>query len=252
MRWDPAQYGRFASQRSRPFFDLVSQIGATSPRAVIDLGCGSGELTVALSELWPQARIRGIDSSPEMIDLAPRERAVTFVLGDAQEFDATGTDVLISNALLQWVPDHCVLLTRWAEQLDDGGWLAFQVPANFNAPSHRLMRELAGSPDWRSRLDGVLRSSPVAAPAEYLDLLTACGMQVDAWQTEYLHVLQGADPVLEWVKGTGLRPVLAALTEDEAAQFIDDYAAALRGAYPEKSYGTVFGFLRTFVVARKP
>jgi trans-aconitate 2-methyltransferase len=162
-------------------------------------------------------------------------------------------DVPISNALLQWVPGHQALLLRWAGQLAANGWLAFQVPANFGSPSHRLMRELAESARWRNRLAGVLRhSDAVAEPAEYLELLTGAGLRVNAWQTSYLHVLQGSDPVLEWVRGTGLRPVLQALGADEAAEFVDEYAALLRQAYPARPFGTVFPFLRTFVVAHKP
>jgi trans-aconitate 2-methyltransferase len=252
MRWDPRQYSRFADERSRPFHELVGRIGADAPGVVTDLGCGSGELTATLAERWPAARIRGIDSSPEMIAQAPRAERVEFSLGEAQAFAATGTDVLISNALLQWVPDHLALLAMWAGQLQPGGWLAFQVPANFTAPSHVLMRELAESGAWRQRLAGVLRhGDAIAEPPEYVDVLATAGLRVDAWQTEYLHVLGGEDPVLEWVRGTGLRPVLAALSDDEAARFSAEYAARLRQAYPRAPYGTVFGFRRTFVVAHK-
>jgi trans-aconitate 2-methyltransferase len=252
VRWDPSQYARYSGQRSRPFYDLVGQIGADSPGTVVDLGCGAGDLTVTLRDRWPDAAIRGVDSSPEMIGRAPAGD-VTFALGSAEEFDATGVDVLLSNAALQWVPSHRELISAWAGQLNDGGWLAFQVPANFRAPSHRLMRELAESPQWRDRLDGVLRGpETVAAPAEYLDLLTGLGLDTEVWQTEYLHVLDGDDPVLEWVRGTGLRPVLGALSADDAAEFSAQYAHLLRDAYPRRPYGTVFGFLRTFVVAHKP
>ena len=252
MRWDPVQYALYSEQRSRPFFDLTGQIGATAPDVVVDLGCGSGGLTATLPVRWPQATVRGIDASPEMIGRASADRGVTFTVGTAQDFDATGVDVLVSNAALQWVPDHKRLLVTWADQLNPGGWLAFQVPANFDAPSHVLMRQLAGSPKWRPRMHRVLRGSEsVAEPVEYLDLLTRSGLQVNAWQTHYLHVLQGEDPVLEWVRGTGLRPVLAALSEDEGAAFSREYAALLREAYPPGEYGTVFGFLRTFVVAQK-
>lgn len=254
MRWDPAQYARYSSQRSRPFFDLTAQLDAVSPDTIVDLGCGSGELTLTLAERWPGATVRGIDSSPEMIATAqPSAPNVTFTVGTAQDFDATGTDVLISNAMLQWVPSHEKLLASWGEQLNRGGWLAFQVPANFNAPSHRLMRELAESPPWHGRLKDVLRGADSVLNQDlYLDLLTRIGLEVDVWQTEYLHVLQGQDPILDWVRGTGLRPVLSALTDQDAATFSAEYAAALRQAYPPQPYGTVFGFTRTFVVAHKP
>lgn len=251
--WDPTQYGRYAGERGRPYFELVARIGSSAPGRVVDLGCGSGELTVALLERWPQAEIRGLDSSPDMIARAPADRRVRFAVADAREFEATGVDVLISNAALQWVPGHRELLLRWAAQLNPGGWLAFQVPDNFGAPSHRLMRELAAAPEWRERLGGVLRhEDAVARPAEYLDLLASEGLAVDAWQTEYQHVLPGEDPVVEWVRGTGLRPVLAALAPAEAARFTQQYAALVSEAYPPRPYGTVFAFARTFVVAHKP
>lgn len=255
MRWDPEQYARYADERSRPFYDLVGRIGATAPARVVDLGCGSGELTVTLAERWPKAEVRGVDASPEMIASAPSGTGIAFSVGTADGFDATDVDVLVSNAMLQWVPGHRELLARWAAQLADGGWLAFQVPGNFGAPSHRLMRELAAEDAWRERLDGVLRHADgdaVAGPADYLELLAGAGLRVDAWETEYLHVLDGEDPVLEWLRGTGLRPVLAALDEEGAAAFTAEYAARLRAAYPRRAFGTAFPFRRIFVVAQRP
>jgi len=251
--WDPEQYSRFARPRSRPFHDLVAQVGADAPDLVVDLGCGSGELTVDLARRWTGATVRGVDPSPEMIARAPSGAGVEFSPGTAEEFDATGVDVLVTNAVLQWVPSHRDLLVRWAGQLDPGGWLAFQVPANFGAPSHRLLRELAASPEWAGELDGVLRGTEsVAEPAEYLDLLAGAGLVADVWQTGYQHVLTGPDPVLEWVRGTGLRPVLQALSPDRAQEFTDRHAGLLREAYPARPYGTPFAFLRTFAVARRP
>jgi trans-aconitate 2-methyltransferase len=252
VRWNPTQYARYSAERSRPFFDLIAQIRSTSPGEVADIGCGSGKLTVALAERWPESTVRGVDSSPEMIERAPLLAGVTFSVGAAQDFAATGIDVLVSNAMLQWVPHHDQLLVGWARQLNDGGWLAFQVPDNFGAPSHRLMRDLAASAKWRDRLDGVLRGrDSVAEPDAYLELLSGEGMTVDVWQTEYLHVLQGEDPVLDWLGGTGLRPVLAALPDEEADDFSAEFARLLREAYPPRSFGTVLAFRRTFVVAHK-
>ncbi|WP_159616301.1 trans-aconitate 2-methyltransferase [Arthrobacter zhaoguopingii] len=258
MRWDPRKYAEFADQRGRPFFDLVSRIGHPGPRRVVDLGCGPGDLTAALARRWPAAEVVGIDSSPEMIararDVGGRPANLTFTTGDAGTWlPGQEDDVIVSNALLQWVPGHRELLRKWAAAMGSGAWLAFQVPGNFDAPSHALMRRHANSPRWDSALRGVLRhADAVDEPGGYLRLLAGEGLQVDAWETVYHQVLQGEDPVLEWVRGTGLRPVLAALPEAEAAEFEEGYARLLRQAYPAESFGTVFPFRRIFAVAVKP
>lgn len=255
--WDPEQYGRFADERSRPFFELVSRVRCARPRRVVDLGCGPGRLTAALAQRWPEADILGIDGSDEMIKAA-RESAATpdgrvrFEVGDVTRWPpGEPVDVVISNAVLHWVPGHRELLPRWLEGLMPGGWLAFQVPGNFGAPSHVLLRELCGSPRWRGRLDGIVPDRPVDDCVGYLELLAAHGCRVDAWETTYAQVLQGDDPVLEWTKGTALRPVLAALGRGaEASAFLAEYAELLRAAYPSGPSGTVFPFRRIFVVAR--
>ena len=253
VQWDAQQYARFSGDRGRPFHDLLARVGATDPAVVVDVGCGTGELTATLARRWPGARVRGIDPSAQMLGRAPAGAGVEFSPGTAEGFDATGVDVVVSNAVLQWVPEHRELLRRWAGQLPAGGWLAFQVPSNFGAPSHRLMRELAASAQWRGRLAGVLRGEgSVDTPAGYLDLLAGAGLVADVWRTEYLHVLPGEDAVLEWVRGTGLRPVLAALPAAEAEGFTAQYAALLREAYPARPHGTPFAFLRTFAVAHRP
>ncbi len=253
--WDPGQYQRFADERSRPFFDLLARVGAEDPGVVVDLGCGPGTLTATLATRWPGADVQGIDSSAEMIAAARALPAgeghrLSFSVGDVREWEPAGrVDVIVSNAVLQWVPDHLSVLARWAGFLAAGGWLAFQVPGNFDQPSHAALRELAGSGRWRSLLAGVPLNRQSADPAEYLDLLARAGFQADAWETTYLHVLHGDDPVLDWYKGTGLRPVLAALPQDQAAQFLDEYRARMSEAYPAAPYGTVFPFRRVFAVA---
>jgi trans-aconitate 2-methyltransferase len=258
--WDPGQYLSFADERSRPFFDLAGRIGATSPKSVVDLGCGPGQLTASLAERWPDANVAGIDSSADMIAAAHRiavastggRGTLTFRVADVRDWRPDGpVDVIISNAVLQWVPDHVALLPRWAGWLDDGGWLAFQLPGNFDQPSHAILRELAGSDRWRAALADVELNRQSGDPGRYLDLLARLGLAVDAWETTYLHVLTGADPVTEWYKGTGLRPVLAALGPAEAAEFIGEYRGRVRAAYPAAPYGTVLPFRRVFVVAHR-
>jgi trans-aconitate 2-methyltransferase len=223
---------------------------------VVDLGCGSGGLTASLASRWPTATVEGIDSSPEMIAAAGQHIApgLRFAVGDLAAWTPDPdrpVDVIVSNAALQWVPEHRDLLLRWIKALPVDGWLAFQVPGNFDAPSHTLMRELCRSPRWRDPLADVMRWHPVGTPGEYLDLLAGQGCRVDAWETTYAQVLQGDDPVLEWVKGTALRPVLSALDAADGADFLGEYAARLRDAYPRRPYGTVFPFSRIFVVAQR-
>ena len=256
MKWDPSKYAEFADYRSRPFFDLTGRIAAEEPRRVVDLGCGPGSLTAALADRWPRARVTGLDSSAAMIaaaNAASQLQNLDFEVGDIAAWaPPQDLDVLVSNAALQWLPGHQDLLREWASCLTSGAWLAFQVPGNFSAPSHVLMRRQAASSKWHSLLDGVLRhEDAVSEPADYLALLLEAGFDADAWETTYLHVLQGPDPVLEWVRGTGLRPVLAALAPEEAAEFETEYAEGLRHAYPAGPHGTVFPFRRIFCVARK-
>lgn len=257
MKWDPNQYNLFSTERNQPFFDLLSRVKAESPSEVVDLGCGPGDLTKTLAGRWPNATVLGIDSSPEMIDRATQQNQsppnLRFEVADARTWRPCGkVDVIISNALLQWIPTHRELLSQWASLLGNDSWLAFQVPGNFAADSHRLMAELAVSSRWRSQLDGVLRHDhQVSAPAEYLKIMQDKGFATLAWETTYLHVLTGPDPVLEWVRGTGLRPVLQALSATDAAEFEATYAARLRDAYPANAHGTVFAFRRIFCVGHK-
>lgn len=259
--WDPAQYLNFADERSRPFYDLAGRIAARSPGYVVDLGCGPGQLTASLAERWPAATVLGIDSSADMIRAATAaaygggalEGRLSFAVGDVRDFKPDRpVDVIISNAVLQWVPDHVALLPRWADYLAPGGWLAFQLPGNFDQPSHAVLRELAGSDEWRDRLAGVQLNRQAGEPDAYLDLLATAGLVVDAWETTYLHVLHGPDPVTDWYKGTGLRPVLSALAPADAEAFVRQYGERVRAAYPAASYGTVLPFRRVFVVAHKP
>jgi trans-aconitate 2-methyltransferase len=251
--WDPGKYLDYADLRARPFYDLVSRIGASSPQRVVDLGCGPGNLTVSLRSRWPSAVLECSDSSPEMVEAARACGLDAAVLDVRDWTPAPDTDVVVSNAVLQWVPDHDVLLRRWAAALPAGAWLAVQVPGNFNAPSHVLTRELAASPQWASRLaEVVLREDDaVSTPLEYANLLADAGCTVDAWETTYVQPLSGPSPVLEWITGTALRPIRAALLDAEWDRFRAELAPLLREAYPPRPDGTTwFEFRRVFFVAR--
>lgn len=261
--WNPAQYAHFGGFRDRPFHELVARIDAVDPEVVVDLGCGPGELTLTLADRWPDARVVGVDSSAEMLDAARAGDAghrVEWVQAAAEDWDgaaASGSvDVLVTNATLQWVPSHLRLIPSWVSALSPGGTFAMQVPANFDAPSHRLMREVAAR---HSRADdlgpGLDRAAGTALPETYAALLLEVGADVDVWQTTYLQVLpppaDGTHPVLDWVKGTGLRPVLGVLTDPaEREAFVADYEAELEKAYPRRPFGVLFPFARTFAVAR--
>ncbi|GAB2813861.1 methyltransferase domain-containing protein [Actinocorallia aurea] len=244
--WDPAQYGLFSAERSRAFFELAARVRVKDPHRVADLGCGDGALTATLADRWPAARVEGVDSSPEMIEAARRRQVpgLTFAQADLAEWAPDlPVDVIVSNAALQWVPGHVALLGRLLDHLAPGGVLAFQVPGNAGAPSHTILRELAaehGAPqEWQEVLE----------PEGYLAALAGLGCETDVWETTYLQVLHGTDPVVDWMKGTALRPVLAAL--DDPEDFLAAYAARLREAYPPTGHGTVFPFRRIFAVARK-
>lgn len=252
--WDPGQYLRYAGERGRPFVDLLARIPSEAEQ-VVDLGCGPGQLIPVLRQRWPQAQLIGLDSSVEMITRARGDNTdprVSYDVVDARHWvPQCRVDVLVSNAMLQWVPDHVDLLLPWAEHIAPGGTLAFQVPGNFAAPSHRLLWEIAGQTAYAPFTTGLDARLPVLDPVGYLELLSRPGWQVDAWETTYQHVLQGEDPVFDWISGTGARPVLQALPEELRAQFEQDYRAALREAYPQREFGTVLPFRRIFVVAHR-
>jgi trans-aconitate 2-methyltransferase len=255
--WDAEQYRRFGDERSRPFFDLLARVGATAPGYVADLGCGPGNLTAVLARRWPAAEVVGIDNSPEMIAAAAESAPsggghLSFAPGDVRDWrPERPPDVLVCNAVLQWVPGHHDLLVRWAGLLAPGGWLAFQLPGNSDQPSHAIIREMAGSPKWRELLKDAELNRQAASAGEYAELLARPGYEVDAWETSYVHILPGENPVLEWAKGTTLRPVLSALDTEQAAGFLHEYGERLRQAYNHRPFGTMFPFRRVFTVLHR-
>ena len=200
MKWDPAKYVQFGDYRDRPYFDLTARVHADSPRHVVDLGCGPGNLTATLAERWPEAKVTGLDSSAEMLaqSAAHAERLpnLSFAPADIAGWMPSGdTDVVVTNAALQWVPGHRDMLARWLAALKPGAWFALQVPGNFNAPSHALMRGLAESAEWQGRLAGVLRHDDVVGePEDYLNIMLDAGCDADAWETTYSQLLAGPEP----------------------------------------------------------
>jgi trans-aconitate 2-methyltransferase len=258
VRWDPQQYLRYENERERPFGELMARVVHPEPREIVDLGCGPGTTTASLLERWPGAHVLGVDSSAEMIthaqSLAVPGR-LEFRQGDLREWiPDRPVDILLTSATLQWVPGHESLLPRFVGSLAPGGVFAFQVPGNFAAPSHTLLYQLARSDRWEAQLGHLVRPAPVLEPSAYLSALLEAGAQADVWETTYFQLFYDADAVLEWVRGTALRPFLAALdVPDEAGEFIRAYGAALRAAYPRDSEGrTVFPFRRIFAVAAVP
>ena len=228
------------------------------PETIVDLGCGPGHLSAVLRRNWPHAEIVGVDSSPAMIEQARRRgggddgcEKVTYERADLAVWDpGRPIDLVVSNAALQWVPNQQQVLLRLRGILAPGGTLAFSVPCNVAEPSHVLLRDLAGRAPYATYADGLSRRFDIGEQG-YLDLLAGPGWRLDVWRTTYLHVLQGADPVFDWIAGTGAMPVLQALPDDLRERFAGEYSAALREAYPARRYGTVLPFPRVFVVATR-
>jgi len=255
--WDPDRYLTYADERGRPFVELVSRIGATAPAHVVDLGCGPGNLTGLLAERWPDARVEGLDSSPEMIAKAQALAAsagqrIDYAVADLREWRPDRpVDVLVSNATLQWVPGHLDLLPELVGAVAPGGWFAFQVPGNFAEPSHTIRTELAAEAPYAEWTADV--AVPASHdPAAYYDALAATGCAVDVWETTYTHVLHGEDPVFTWVSGTGARPTLQALPADLRAAYETEFKRRLAAAYPTRDDGTVLlPFRRVFAVAQR-
>lgn len=253
-RWDPTRYLQYADERSRPFVELVARVEG-EPRTIVDLGCGPGHLTAVLRARWPEATVVGVDSSAEMIERARADGAdprASYELADVASWEPSGpVDLIVSNALFQWVPDRMSVMARLAGHVSPGGTFAVQTPDNYREPSHRLLSEIASRPPYRALTEG-LHDDRGTAPTAYLELFAGLGWAADVWETSYLHVLPGADPVYEWISGTGARPVLAALPDGLREAFVDEYRAALRAAYPARPWGTVMSFARVFAVARRP
>jgi trans-aconitate 2-methyltransferase len=264
MTWDPAQYLKYSGERLRPALDLLARIDVEAPRTVVDLGCGAGNVTRILADRWPHARVIGFDSSASMLAQArasaPAGGSIEYREAELAEWAASpeprSADVMFSNAALHWLDDHATLFPRLLDAVAPGGVLAVQMPSNFQSPAHVELRTTAESARWRARVRSLVRADPVAPVAQYFDWVAPLAETVDAWSTEYLHVLPHADtgehPVVAWTRGSALTPFVAALAPDEGRAFVGDYAERVARAYPLRADGrVVFPFRRVFIVATR-
>ena len=262
MTWSARQYLAFEDERTRPVRDLLAAVPALEARTALDIGCGPGNSTEVLATRFPRATVSGFDSSPDMI-AAARKRlpALRFEVLDLKDWldpsqassapDA-GIDILLANAVLQWVPDHGALFPALAAKLAPGGCLAVQMPDNLEEPAQKLMREIADVGPWRGKLAGADRARvPIESPEWHYRLLRARCRRVDVWQTTYYHPLADANAVVEWFKGTGLRPFLDPLDPTERAAYLARYAERLAPLYPPQSGGVLLPFPRLFIVAQR-
>jgi trans-aconitate 2-methyltransferase len=254
-RWDPQVYLRYAGERTQPSLDLVMRIGVSNPRRIIDLGCGPGNSTAILRQRWPEADIIGLDNSPEMIAAAsesfPEEK---WVLGDAATWsDGTRFDIVFSNAALQWLPDHAGLFPHLFAQVASGGVLAVQMPAHYASPVHHVILRTADDPAWRHLMDKPRKALTKEPASFYYNVLQPLAARIDLWETEYYHIMDGPEAIIEWFRGTGLRPFLNALTNGEQKErFEEMLLEGYAQSYPRQQDGRIlFPFRRLFIVAYK-
>lgn len=255
MSWDPTQYLKFAGERLRPAVDLLARVPLAAPAAVVDLGCGAGNLTPLIQQRWPQAQLTGVDSSASMLAKAQADYpAARFIEADIASWRPDHpVDLVYSNAALHWLKGHETLIPGLLDLLKPGGWLAIQMPRNFGAKSHTCITDTIELGPWRSRLEPHLRRIPVAEPAVYWRLLQERTASLEIWESEYLQVLSGANPVAEYTKGTWLKQFLDRLDEPERSAFEADYRSRVAEAYPREEDGrTLFPFRRLFILAQKP
>lgn len=253
-KWNPDQYSKFLDERTRPAAELLRRVHLSEVESAVDLGCGPGNSTELLWERWPNADVSGVDNSQEMLDKAKQKYpAMKFVLSDIAKFKSEQLfDLIFSNAAYQWVPDHDTLLPALCKQLKPGGVLAFQVPHNHERRTHQSMREVAAEHKWSVDLSTVRNTPPVLSAQRYYDILCPSMYEIDIWETEYFHPLASVNEVVEWLKGTGLKPFLAPLTADEQAKFLDLYKQKLETFIKPQADGKVLlPFPRLFVVARR-
>lgn len=255
--WNPRQYLQFADERTLPCRDLVRRVNLAAPARIIDLGCGPGNSTAVIAERWPNAKITGLDSSSDMIAAAgksqPKNTWITSDIMTWAQGEAAPFDLVFSNASMQWVNDHAIAFPRLMKHVAPGGAMAAQMPGNYDAMAHELMRELAKSPQWRDHFPHGVREWHVRDLPFYYDILSPHAARVELWATEYMHIMPDSNAIVEWYRGTGLRPFLDSLGSDaDRDRFTKEYGQRLQAAYPRQSDGRVlFPFRRVFMIAYK-
>ena len=253
--WDSAQYLKFGAERLRPAQDLLNNVPLEAPSCVFDLGCGAGNVTGLLAARWPRARITGVDSSAEMLAKARGTgvSGVEWIEADLNSWQPPKpADLLYSNAAFQWLDGHEKLFPRLMDMLAPGGILAVQMPRPHAQPSHTCMFDAIQSGPWANRFPAERPQAPVSEPETYYSILAPVAGRVTIWETIYHQVLEGENPVVEFTKGTALRPILEKLDDGERAPFLEDYAARIAAAYPLREDGkTLFPFRRLFIVAAR-
>ena len=253
FRWNPGEYMKFGDDRLRPALDLLARIPLEDPKTVVDLGCGTGNVTRLLAERWPRASVKGIDSSSDMLAKAREAGSPPgWEEADIKNWSVESpVDLLFSNAALHWLDDHAHLFPHLSRSVAPGGVLAIQMPRNFGAPSHTEIIDMAMSGRWSDRLGHLVRPWPVAEARTYFDILAPHVRDLEIWETIYTQVFEGEDAVVDWVRSTALRPFLEALGAEERAAFLHDYAHRMRRTYPRREDGrTLYAMRRIFIVAR--
>ncbi|MDC0994057.1 methyltransferase domain-containing protein [bacterium] len=252
--WNPNLYMKYGNERTQPSIDLVARIASSSPQEIIDLGCGPGNSTSILKNRWPNAMVAGLDSSEGMIKQARKDYPnQEWIVGDISDWVADKEyDLIFSNAALQWIPEHQIVFPKLVGFLKDSGVLAVQVPFHYDSPLHKSIVEVSEDERWTGRMNQA-RSALTYKPASfYYDVLSSISSSLAIWMTEYYHVMESPEAVLDWISGTGLRPFIAALETEEA----NDFKKVLLGKYidayaRQKDDKVIFPFKRQFIVATK-
>lgn len=253
-KWDPKQYLAFGNERLQPALDLLARIPLEAPKQIVDLGCGPGNVTGFLMARWPDAEVSGVDGSAEMLERARAELpGGEWIQADMNDWSpGEPVDLIYSNAALHWLDDHATVFPRLVAHLAEGGFLAVQMPRNWSAPSHTLITELVKDGPWRETLEPLLRPNPTESPQDYYEILTPHTSTLALWETEYCQVLEGDNPVAEFVKGSQLKRFLDALDEPQRNDFWQTYCERILAAYPKRGDGrTLFPFRRLFLLAGK-